>query len=151
MPRTTTTNLPQPRTTCTAEATRPAVVAADLIEINEANDRGLIPRRRGRKRCRTELWAMRTRGTVNSRGERVVLQTILEKRTVYTTKEWIDAYFSALASTSAPPSARERGRRSYANTHATPQLSREAAATLRKHGLAAAAGLEPQIRTEPNT
>ena len=133
------------------DAANAAVSASDLIEINEANDKALIPRRRGRKRCRTELWAMRTRGTVNSRGERVVLQTIVEKRTVYTTKEWIDAYFSALAAPAAPPSPRERRRRSYANTHGTPQLSPVAAATLRKHGLAAAAGLDAPTGTEANT
>jgi len=128
-----------------------AIHAADLIEISEANERGLIPRRRGRKRSRTELWAMRTRGTVNTRGERIVLRTIAEKRTTYTTVEWINDYFSALAAPPTPRSPRENRRRSYANTHITPQLSPDAAATLRKHGLAAAAGLNSPARPEANT
>ena len=127
-------------TTTSGDATK--VRATDLIEINFANTQGLIPGRRGRKRCRAELWAMRTRGTVNARGERVVLRTIVEKRTVYTTVEWIDAYFSSFAAPEASPSRRERRRRSYANRNNTPQMSLDAAATLRKHGLAAAAGLE---------
>lgn len=141
-------NSPTPTATSSTglagDAANAAVVcAADLIEINQANNDGLFPRRRGRKRSRTELWAMRTRGTVNACGECVVLRTIVERRTVYTTKEWIDDYFAALAAPATPPSPRESRRRSHANTHATPQMSPDAAATLRKHGLAAAAGIDP--------
>jgi len=125
-----------------SEAPIETITAANLVELGEANERGLIPRRRGRKRSRTELWVMRTRGTANARGERVVLRTIVEKRTVYTSEAWINDYFAALASPSSPPSRREGRRRSHANTHCTPQMNPDAMATLRKHGLAAAAGLD---------
>ena len=119
------------------------ISSCDLIETNEANDKGLIPRRKGRKRSRTELWAMRTRGRMNAHGERVVLRTIVEGRTVYTTADWINDYFASFAAgLPAPPSPRECRRRSYANRNSTPQISLDAVATLRKHGLAGAAGVE---------
>ena len=133
-------------------ATNLTVSAAALREIGEANENGLFPRRNGRKRCRGELWKMRTRGCLNANGERVVLRTVVEKRTVYTTEAWIDAYFTALAATPKAaqlPSDRERRRRSYANTRRTPQITPSAAATLRKHGLANAASIDTEVDDRP--
>lgn len=118
------------------------VVATELIEIGEANDKAMIPRRRGRKRSRTELWKMHTHGRVNAAGERIVLKVVREGRTVFTTAAWINDYFASFVHHVEPPTARERRRRSHANTRKTPQMSPDAAATLRKHGLAAAAGLD---------
>ena len=139
MRRDTIANTPAPGATLTGEAAD--IVAGHLIELGDAANQGLIPYRRGRKRSRSELWAMRTRGCVNARGERVVLRTIVEKRTVYTTRAWIAEYYEALAAPTATTSPRERRRRSYANTRPTPQIAPDAAATLRRHGLASAAGL----------
>ena len=129
------------RTGLHGDAANAAVVsAAHLIEIGEANDKAMIPRRRGRKRSRTELWKMHTHGRVNAAGERIVLKVVREGRTVFTTAAWINDYFASFVHQSTPPTTRERHRRSHANTRSTPQMSPNAAATLRKHGLAAAAG-----------
>ncbi len=118
------------------------VRAGELIELGQANDEGLIPRRRGRKRSRTELWRMVTSGRRNAAGERIVLRTVREGRTVYTTRAWLDDYFGAFAvPVPGPVPAREARRRSYANTHPTPQCAPDAAAALRRHGLGDAAGL----------
>jgi hypothetical protein len=122
------------------------ISATDLIEIGDANATGLIPRRRGRPRSRTELWAMRTRGCVNAQGDRVVLRTIVERRTVYTTLRWINEYFAALATRPVAPSDRERRRRSHGNRHPTPQVTPDAASVLRRHGLASCAGLQAPER-----
>ena len=127
-------------TTTSGDETK--VRAVDLILMSDANDKGLIPRRRGRKRSRTDLWNMHTKGRKNAAGELIKLRVVREGKTIFTSAAWIDAYFGALAAPAAPPSPRERRRRSHANTRSTPQMSADAAATLRKHGLAAAAGLE---------
>ena len=117
--------------------------AADLVEIGMANKVGFIPSRDGRKRSRTEIWRMHTRGRVNAAGQRIVLKVVREGRTTFTTREWINEYFSSFVHHNVPPTPRERRRRSHANTHVTPQMTPEAAATLRRHGLAAAAGIDP--------
>lgn len=119
--------------------------ASELVEIGQANDQGLIPRSRGRKRSRSQLWKMHRVGRQNAAGERIRLRVVVEGRTVFTTAAWIDDYFRAFevgAGVEAEPTQRERRRRAHANTHATPQMSPDAVATLRRHGLSQAAGID---------
>ncbi|MFO0449664.1 MAG: hypothetical protein ACK52I_13585, partial [Pseudomonadota bacterium] len=52
-----------------SEAAAPS--AAELVELGDANARGLIPHRRGRARSRSELWRLHTAGRRNAAGERV--------------------------------------------------------------------------------